>query len=213
MTADLAMLIVLAIFITVGAVRGLFKSIMSMFSTLIAIGGASYIAGNYSSMVTEKVFPIFKEKIIEKVDLTEFIARLTADSAASGSLDTGFVLDPKNFVNLNLDYEKLLNDAALAFLGGVVKVVVFILAFVILLILLKLLIRLLDNVFELPVLKQFNRMGGALLGALEGALLIYLVVYVSGLVGITFFLDNAADSYILPFVTEHRPFDLISLLK
>ncbi len=210
---DVVILAILAIFITVGASRGLFKSIMTMFSTLIAIGGSAYLAGNYSPLVTAKLFPAFKERIIEKVDLTEFIAKLSVETDISKPLGAGQIFDPRNYVNLNVDYEELLDKAAFAFLQGLVKVVMFIVGFVLLLILLNLLIKLLDNVFKLPVLKQFNRLGGGVLGFAEGVLLVCLVVYISGKLGITFFMDNAPDSTVLRLLTVYSPYDFVGLLK
>ncbi|MDD7538488.1 MAG: CvpA family protein, partial [Oscillospiraceae bacterium] len=102
--------------------------------------------------------------------------------------------------------------AARSLVESVVHAVLFLLCFLLLLILLRLLTKLLDHLFELPVLHALNTLGGGVFALLEAAILLYLVLWLAPEFGITFFRDNASDTYLLKFFTTHTPFTLIAII-
>ena len=111
--------------------------------------------------------------------------------------------------------EKTANAAHLAarsLVESVVHAALLLASFVMLLIVLKLLTGLIDHVFELPVLHALNTLGGGVFALLEAVLLLYLVLWLAPVLGITFFRDNASDTYLLKFFTTHTPFTLIAII-
>lgn len=219
----LVLLLLLSFF--VGAKRGLFKSLMGFVVLIAAIVGATVAAGRLTVPVTELVLPAFEEKISDWLGVPE---ELTMGNIASGILSSDSTKNPSFsewFEKLELFrggdrfaehlQEKTANAAHLAarsLVESVVHAVLFLLCFLLLLILLRLLTKLLDHLFELPVLHALNTLGGGVFALLEAAILLYLVLWLAPEFGITFFRDNASDTYLLKFFTTHTPFTLIAII-
>ena len=219
----LVLLLLLSFF--VGAKRGLFKSLMGFVVLIAAIVGATVAAGRLTVPVTELVLPAFEEKISDWLGVPE---ELMMGNVASGILSSDSTKNPSFsewFEKLELFrggdrfvehlQEKAANAAHLAarsLVESVVHAVLFLLCFLLLLILLRLLTKLLDHLFELPVLHALNTLGGGVFALLEAAILLYLVLWLAPEFGITFFRDNASDTYLLKFFTTHTPFTLIAII-
>ena len=65
---------------------------------------------------------------------------------------------------------------------------------------------------NLVVNPMLNTLGGGVFALLEAAILLYLVLWLAPEFGITFFRDNASDTYLLKFFTTHTPFTLIAII-
>ena len=78
--------------------------------------------------------------------------------------------------------------------------------------LLRLLTHGLDRLFSLPVLAQFNGLGGAALSLMEGALLIFLIVFLAPRLGVTWFADHAAGTHLLAWFLNNTPRSIIASL-
>ena len=219
----LVLLLLLSFF--VGAKRGLFKSLMGFVVLIAAIVGAAIAANTLTEPITDLVLPAFEEKISDWLGVPE---ELTMGNVASDILSSDSTKSPSFsewFEKLELFrggdrfvehlQEKAANAAHLAarsLVESVVHAVLFLLCFLLLLILLRLLTKLLDHLFELPVLHALNTLGGGVFALLEAALLLYLVLWLAPEFGITFFRDNASDTYLLKFFTTHTPFTLIAII-
>lgn len=219
----LVLLLLLSFF--VGAKRGLFKSLMGFVVLIAAIVGAAIAANTLTEPITDLVLPAFEEKISDWLGVPE---ELTMGNVASGILSSDSTKNPSFsewFEKLELFrggdrfvehlQEKTANAAHLAarsLVESVVHAVLFLLCFLLLLILLRLLTKLLDHLFELPVLHALNTLGGGVFALLEAAILLYLVLWLAPEFGITFFRDNASDTYLLKFFTTHTPFTLIAII-
>ena len=219
----LVLLLLLSFF--VGAKRGLFKSLMGFVVLIAAIVGAAIAANTLTEPITDLVLPAFEEKISDWLGVPE---ELTMGNVASGILSSDSTKNPSFsewFEKLELFrggdrfvehlQEKAANAAHLAarsLVESVVHAVLFLLCFLLLLILLRLLTKLLDHLFALPVLHALNTLGGGVFALLEAAILLYLVLWLAPEFGITFFRDNASDTYLLKFFTTHTPFTLIAII-
>ena len=219
----LVLLLLLSFF--VGVKRGLFKSLMGFVVLIAAIVGAAIAANTLTEPITDLVLPAFEEKISDWLGVPE---ELTMGNVASGILSSDSTKNPSFsewFEKLELFrggdrfvehlQEKAANAAHLAarsLVESVVHAVLFLLCFLLLLILLRLLTKLLDHLFELPVLHALNTLGGGVFALLEAAILLYLVLWLAPEFGITFFRDNASDTYLLKFFTTHTPFTLIAII-
>ena len=219
----LVLLLLLSFF--VGAKRGLFKSLMGFVVLIAAIVGAAIAANTLTEPITDLVLPAFEEKISDWLGVPE---ELTMGNIASGILSSDSTKNPSFsewFEKLELFrggdrfvehlQEKAANAAHLAarsLVESVVHAVLLLASFVMLLIVLKLLTGLIDHVFELPVLHALNTLGGGVFALLEAAILLYLVLWLAPEFGITFFRDNASDTYLLKFFTTHTPFTLIAII-
>lgn len=219
----LVLLLLLSFF--VGAKRGLFKSLMGFVVLIAAIVGAAIAANTLTEPITDLVLPAFEEKISDWLGVPE---ELTMGNVASDILSSDSTKNPSFsewFEKLELFrggdrfvehlQEKTANAAHLAarsLVESVVHAVLFLLCFLLLLILLRLLTKLLDHLFELPVLHALNTLGGGVFALLEAAILLYLVLWLAPEFGITFFRDNASDTYLLKFFTTHTPFTLIAII-
>lgn len=214
----LVLLLLLSFF--VGAKRGLFKSLMGFVVLIAAIVGATVAAGRLTEPVTELVLPKVEEKVsawlgVPADSAVDGTVPDTADGAAEPTFGE-WLAEPEQGEGFFGYWQEKAGDAAgtavRSLVKSVVHAVLFLLCFLLLLILLRLLTKLLDHLFELPVLHALNTLGGGVFALLEAAILLYLVLWLAPEFGITFFRDNASDTYLLKFFTTHTPFTLIAII-
>ncbi len=201
---DLVLLGVLLIFIIVGTVRGLIKSVLNFAGTILAIIGAAILSGIFTPKAVELLYPHFQDRILNKLDL---------EAMGFGDLAGGATPLSGLFPTLNKSIQETVQAAGMSILTGVVRVVLFLLFFVICALLVKLLSSLLSGVFELPVLKSFNRLGGALFGLIQGMLILYMLIYLAPKIGITWLNDHSEGTLLLNFLINVSPLEWIDFLK
>ncbi len=201
---DLVLLGVLLIFIIVGTVRGLIKSVLNFAGTILAIIGAAILSGVFTPKAVDLLYPHFQDRILNKLDL---------EAMGFGDLAGGATPLSGLFPTLNKSIQETVQAAGMSILTGVVRVVLFLLFFVICALLVKLLSSLLSGVFELPVLKSFNRLGGALFGLIQGMLILYMLIYLAPKIGITWLNDHSEGTLLLNFLINVSPLEWIDFLK
>jgi uncharacterized membrane protein required for colicin V production len=201
---DLVLLGVLLIFIIVGTVRGLIKSVLNFAGTILAVIGAAILSGIFTPKAVELLYPHFQDRILNKLDL---------EAMGFGDLAGGATPLSGLFPTLNKSIQETVQAAGMSILTGVVRVVLFLLFFVICALLVKLLSSLLSGVFELPVLKSFNRLGGALFGLIQGMLILYMLIYLAPKIGITWLNDHSEGTLLLNFLINVSPLEWIDFLK
>ncbi len=201
---DLVLLGVLLIFIIVGTVRGLIKSVLNFAGTILAIIGAAILSGIFTPKAVELLYPHFQDRILNKLDL---------EAMGFGDLAGGATPLSGLFPTLNKSIQETVQAAGMSILTGAVRVVLFLLFFVICALLVKLLSSLLSGVFELPVLKSFNRLGGALFGLIQGMLILYMLIYLAPKIGITWLNDHSQGTLLLNFLINVSPLEWIDFLK
>ncbi|MBP3285060.1 MAG: CvpA family protein [Clostridia bacterium] len=70
----------------------------------------------------------------------------------------------------------LSNDIIQMFVGRIINVIAFLLVFIVLKIAFRIVFFLLNQVFQLPILNEVNRLAGILLGGVEGVLIVYILI-------------------------------------
>ena len=193
---DIAIAAVFVLFAALGWKRGLFRSLAELAAMVLALLLASQIAAAAAPEVIDRVLRPAAHRAIEaRVD--EMMAE-SVSAAAPGeelarvveSIPNRFVREQAQGLLESLEGADLLTPAqdrleqagkeiADAVLDGVayslVHSIVYLIAFMVLTALLRLVV--------LPVLRQFNEAGGALLGMVKGAVVICLAVWVLGRTG------------------------------
>lgn len=223
---DGVLLIILLVGYVIGAKRGLFKSLMGVVVVIAAIIGSMLIADLLTEPVTEFIMPKVEEKVTEWLSVPE---ELTMGQFFSGTASSNSATNPTfsewfgkldkwgagdRFVGeIKESTATAAQTAARSLVESIVHSILMLLCFAILLIVLKLLVRTMDHVFDLPVLKTLNDVGGGILGLIEMLLLVYLVLWLAPRIGITFFRDHAEETYLLKFLTEYTPLTLIASLN
>ena len=89
----------------------------------------------------------------------------------------------------------------------------FLLAFLTILLLLKVLVGAMGLVLKLPGLRLLNALGGAVIGLIEGALLLFLAVWVTRRLGVSFETPPLSEAHILEIFTTNTPLGLLSFLQ
>lgn len=207
---DGIIVVVFLLFAWLGWRKGLFRTLAELAAVVVALLLAAQIAGAAAPAVVDNALrPAAHAAIERRVDemMTENISATTPVEEllrVVEGIPNSFVRDhARDLVEtLGLSTARqagysaretlvsLGNRVVDAALDGVVlqavHAAVCAIAFLVSLIVLRLAVRLLDNVFKLPVpfVREFNRLGGLLLGALKGAVLVCLGVYLLARMGL-----------------------------
>ena len=159
MLIDVVMVLIVAAFAAYGYKRGLMRSFA---------GVASYLL---SAVLAAAFLPTVSDWL-KQTAMTERLAAIVNEKYVSGSLTapTGGGLLAK-YIN------KAAEGAADIISKNIAELIVSVIAFIAVLILARLVIMLLGRVFKvflhLPIIKQANGLGGAVLGGLLGVLVLY----------------------------------------
>lgn len=163
MLADICVLIVVMFFVYSGYKAGLMRSFVKIASYIVSIIISFFLYPVISDLLIKT--PIF-EKLVDAIEKKHQLSPLV-----DVPTDTFGILS--NYI------DKGVQAATEGFAQAIAVLLVNILAFVIVLILSKLIIRIVGSIFniftKLPVIKQCNRLGGAVLGGVMGVLVLYLV--------------------------------------
>ncbi len=157
MIADILVILFVVIFIWIGYKSGLMRSLIKIASYIISIIAAFLI------------FPVVSEFLMS-TPLYVWIEQKVGEGKIPISETSGF-------------FAKYLSESAESITGGissaVAQLLINIAAFILVLILSRILMLVICkvlNVFtHLPVIKQFNRLGGAILGGVLGIITLYVV--------------------------------------
>lgn len=163
MLADVCVIVIVAFFIYTGYRSGLMKSFVKIASYIISI------------VISFFLYPVIADVLV-KTPLYDKLTKLIGEK---------YIM--QNFTEPAADtfgvFAKYLGEGIQNASNGIAEAIagllINILAFVIVLVLSKIIIRVVGSVFnifaKLPVIKQFNRLGGAALGGISGIVVLYIV--------------------------------------
>lgn len=137
--------------------------------------GTKLFAGIIAIILTIIIYKPVSGIIINKTQIDEQIRDTIIQN-------TSKAIDDKNVSNVitNQIENEMLPTEAENISKGVVSAITAIILFVIVKILLSIVISLLDFVAKLPILKQFNEIGGIIYGLLRGVLIVGICVLLMG---------------------------------
>lgn len=185
--------------IFLGYKRGLVKAIFNVFAFLVAIIATFIFYKPVSNLVINntEIDNNIKNAIIEKYGVEN-----TSEDGNEGFIEKAIQ------GATNMTREEAVEELADEISTKSVQVAVGIGLFVVIRILLVFLRFLTESLAELPIIKQFNSMGGALYGVLRGALIVYILVtalYLVVSVNNNGKIQEAVDnSYITKFLYNHN---------
>ncbi len=226
---DGAVLLVVVAFTAIFAIIGFSKSIFGFLSGVVALILAISFCSPLGHFVAEKwvtpamsnfVAESFKEetdnyskeeygeeKSEEELEKSDFDKTIDSISGKLGAFMAVFGVDREG---LKAKYDEAASyvKGKIAFFAesicgsvseAIARVICFIVIFIVALILLKLLSLIFDKLFELPVLKQINHIGGALLGLILGIIAVLVLT-----AGFKLIQPNIRDKDENPVITEQH---------
>ena len=171
---DLLCATILRLFLVVGAIRGMFRTLSGLLTWLLSLWGAKLIADRCAPLLVDWLTPKLLPTVSEK------LAQAMSDGAASDSLSGLLGVIPGVQSLLGQAGDSLAAALAPAVARQVALAVgwllLFAAGFIVFKLVCRLLIWLLDLLDEVPGLHFLNHLGGAALGVLKGGLLIAVVV-------------------------------------
>lgn len=164
--------------------------------------GARLIAGIIAIIITIIAYKPFSEAIIKNTNIDNKIENIILENT------NNFINEKTEKNNIVTDQiqNKLLPDEAKNMSKGIVYAISAVILFVIVKIVLSVIISLLNGVANLPILKQFNEIGGIIYGTLRGLLLVCILIIIIGVVTKmnpeNKLNDGIQNSYLSKFVYE-----------
>lgn len=196
---DLVILGIILLNIFICYKKGLVKLAVGLVAVLVSIILALLLYKPVSNLIIEKTEIDNK---IENAIIENFTAKEDNEAEVD---DSGFMKYVEQYVDdtVNKTKNEIVTEAAGTIAVKVINIGVIILIFVVARLILILLTFITDLITELPIIKQFNEIGGVLYGVVKALLIIYVIlaiafflVYVTGNVTIS---EAISSSYITKF--------------
>lgn len=163
MIADIIVVLVVAFFIYSGYRSGLMKSFIKIASYIISV------------VVSFFLYPVLSESLM-KTSLYQKLVEIIGEKYLSSGAPQ---VSKEGILGVFAKYMESGIESAMGTMAEVVAtLLVNLISFIIILILSKIIIRITGNILgiftKLPVIKQFNRLGGSVMGGIVGVFVLYL---------------------------------------
>ncbi len=188
--SDVVVVVLILIFAFLGLKTGLFMSIFKIGSFLISIWISIKFYPKVADLLMKTklfdsikngIFNSFlehKESLLAGVD--EQINQISAETAVENLPLPGFLKDniAKNMPSLGniIDVNNIIESISTELSKIVIYIISMILLFIVIRIILLILKHFIKGIAKLPVLKQFDKLGGFIFGVAEGVLVVYIVL-------------------------------------
>ena len=200
--------VVIAVLLIYNLIRGLTLGFIRLVFGIMGYIVAFFVSKEYYKIATDYMldnfhfFTEFKENIAIKVK-ESFAGGEISPADMSSAVTDGFKL-PKL---LGIDLEKALNVNAAPNFSAVASNISdfiiygigFLLVFLLVLFAIKIIGIILNAFAELPIIKEFNRLGGFLFGGVKGILFVFLIMTV-----VTFLTPVIADTGIMESIQSSK---------
>ncbi len=164
MIADIFVVLIVTLFVYLGYRSGFMKTFIKIASYLISI------------VISFFLYPVLSNFLLKTPIYTKIVDFLSEKYISNGLLETG----TGDVFGIIFKYlPGSLETATTNITQSLAALILNIFAFIVILILSKLIIRIVGNVLgiftKLPVIRQFNRLGGSVLGGIVGVLMLYII--------------------------------------
>ena len=209
---DLVIAAALVLFVVIGAVRGLVKSLSGLIIVAAALIGASFVANALAEPVAQWLGPVIEENILSK---------LAAENANDAeSLLAAFHFSGESLQQMAEQVMTTVKETGMDLLSAVADsvalsvsyAVVYLVAFLVLLLAVWLLLKPVQLLTKLPVLRTVDRLGGGALGLAWGALLVFAAVWLMLRFDWVLTQEMVDNSRLLHFFATNSPLSLLASL-
>jgi len=214
---DFIFLGIIVITSTMGAVKGLIKTLFGFASTMLSLIIAYLFYGVLANLLIEstKLYSFFQEKISDALDLNALSQSVVSNIDRKEMIQGIQVPDFLKNLLIENDNSEIYNVLGIhannqasnyvsSFLATIaINVMAFIILFILAMIIIGILSSLLDLVAKLPVLKQVNHISGFLVGLVTGVLMLWVLS-----LGLYLFISMQGTSNLQALIDD-SPFVLI----
>lgn len=186
---DIILLIVIFVMILAGIKNGFVRCVLSIVAFTLAFAAAVFLSEPaaqtvYDNFAKEPIESAIAERITDTgtaqtaADSTQAaidsLPEAVVSAASSLGIDVSQLAEQAGSINLNTSdmAAELTDKVARPIALAVLKVLAFAVIFLILNLVLQIVVSVISRLFDLPVLKTFNRTLGGVLGAVKGLLLV-----------------------------------------
>lgn len=168
MILDLIVILIIALFTFIGYKQGLIKSAIRIASFFIAIIIALVLYKPVSTLIINNttIDDKIENTIIEKV--TPEGMKPEDEASQATKIPQGFIVEANNSIK----------DIANTTTIKIIEVCTVLVLYIIARIALKFVAALGDLIAKIPILKQFNKLGGTIFGLIKGLLIVYVILAV-----------------------------------
>ena len=168
MILDLIVILIIALFTFIGYKQGLIKSAIKIASFFIAIIIALVLFKPVSTLVINNttIDDKIENAIIEKI--TPEGMKPEDEASQATKIPQGFIVEANNSIK----------DIANTTTIKIIEVCTVLVLYIIARIALKFVAALGDLIAKIPILKQFNKLGGTIFGLIKGLLIVYVILAV-----------------------------------
>ena len=190
MIYDIILIGIVLLFIVIGAVRGLAKTVIGLGVMFVSWLAASWLGKLIATWLYAGVFgPKVTTSVSQAADKISSGAVQTVDEVTAqfpgwlkGALSMSGKALPTDASQLTADFSQTAADTVNSVVQPIIIGAISILLTIVLFIVIRLVLRVLVmkpllGVFKLPVINAFNRVLGGLLGAAEGVVLVWVLAY------------------------------------
>ena len=199
MIVDLIILVIVILSIILGRHKGLTVCLVNFFSLIIALVVALMLYKPVSNYLYEKT-PVgenLKQVIKQNIPMSEEEFQIGEDSILPEAM--------KNYINdqaqnANQTKDEAIENVSTELSKEIINIISFVIIFIVVRIAL-LLVKVISKIItKLPILKQIDHLGGAIVGAVEGIILVYfafaIISTISPMLENTKVLEQINDSYV-----------------
>lgn len=168
MILDLIVILIIALFTFIGYKQGLIKSAIKIASFFIAIIIALVLYKPVSTLIISNttIDDKIENTIIEKI--TPEGMKPEDEASQATKIPQGFIVEANNSIK----------DIANTTTIKIIEVCTVLVLYIIARIALKFVAALGDLIAKIPILKQFNKLGGTIFGIIKGLLIVYVILAV-----------------------------------
>lgn len=211
---DLVILLFILLLVFHGANRGLVMTLCGLVAIIVAFVGASISADYFSPAVTELVEPhisnIIEAELGDAFDTAGDSALLEATLKDFGFYDE-VITRIDDAVGEHMDGVSTTVVSALSQIVSetLAHLCVFLISFAIILLVWAMVSRALDLVARLPILNEFNTVGGAILGFIKACLFLFVLAWLVQYLGQFIPESTVRSTILLKFFMETNPMTLL----